>query len=147
MLRPIGLDLRRLQVILRMMQNNETAILSILRTETQRDLLVQLCFRSDRSPTLTDLARSIGVDQTTVMREVNRLLEAGILTEERVGRSRTIQINEASPFAVPLRQLMRLVISETRSGSHDHRVIFHGGPDRSEDRHDRRPLPSSRRRI
>lgn len=123
--------------------------MSILRTETQRDLLTHLCFLSDRAPTLSELARTIGVDQTTVMREVNRLLEGGILLEERVGRSRTVRINGASPFADPLRQLMRVAASDANSGSDqpEHRVIFHGGPDRSEDRHDRRPLPSSRRRI
>ena len=143
----MNIDLRNLQVILRFMQDN-AAIMSILRTETQRDLLAYLCFLSDRPPTLSELARSIGVDQTTVMREVNRLLDGEILTEERVGRSRTVRINEASPFAGPLRQLMRVAATDAspRSDQPEHRVIFQGGS-RTEDRLDRRPLPSSRRRV
>lgn len=127
------------QVILRIMQN----ILPILRTETQKELLIELFFLSPRPRTLSDLARAIDVDQTTVMREVNRLLETGVLVEERVGRSRTVAVNEKSPMAGPLRQLMRLVYEpanlrtpqdEGFAPLHDDRRPHH------------RPLPSSRRR-
>ena len=120
-------DLRYLQVILRNMQN-EKAILSILRTETQRDLLAHLFFVAERPPTLSELARAIRVDQTTVMREVNRLLEGEILSEERVGRSRTVRINEASPFAGPLRQMIRVAgSSDSHREQPEHVVLFQGG--------------------
>lgn len=120
-------------------------ILPILRTDTQRELLIELFFETDGPRTLSDLARSIEVDQTTVMREVNRLLESGVITEERVGRSRTVAINEASPFAGPLRQLIR-VVYQPLTDSEIAASLFDSRPTTYHDRHERRPLPSSRRR-
>ena len=106
------LDLRRTQDILREVQD----ITPLLRTETLKELLIELFFRSERPRTLSDLARAIDVDQTTVMREVNRLLETGVVLEERVGRSRTIAIDPSSPIAAPLRRLVRLAYEPDVSG-------------------------------
>jgi len=114
----------------------------LLRTETLKDLLIELFFLSDKPRTLADLARSIDVDQTTVMREVNRLLETGVVVEERVGRSRTIAIDEKSPMAGPLRKLVRLAYEPPESARGERPEGF--AP--TDDRHERRPLPSSRRR-
>lgn len=122
------------------MQETQPDILPILRTETQRDLLMELYFGERGPRTLSDLARAIDVSQTTVMREVNRLLESGLLREERVGRSRTVRIDEASPFAAPLRQMLRVGREPEPPLSPRHG--FH----ESGSRHDRRPLPSSMRR-
>lgn len=118
-------------------------ILPILRTDTQKELLIELFFLSPRPRTLSDLARAIDVDQTTVMREVNRLLESGLVVEERVGRSRTVAINEKSPLATPLRQIVRLAYEPP---------VLHTPQDDGftplnlEHRPHRRPLPSSRTR-
>ena len=90
------------------MQESDPRVLPILRTDTQRDLLFELYFAGNGPRTLSDLARAIDVSQTTVMREVNRLLESGVVVEERVGRSRTVRINDSSPYAAPLRQIMRI---------------------------------------
>lgn len=119
-------------------------ILPILRTDTQKELLIELFFLSPRPRTLSDLARAIDVDQTTVMREVNRLLDSGLVTEERVGRSRTVAIDETSPFAKPMRQLMRLVYEppSERNGGDDGFAPIEVGR-----RPHHRPLPSSRRRT
>lgn len=138
-----------MQNILRSVQNSTQQIVPILRTETQRELLVELFFRTERPRTLSDLARAIGVDQTTVMREVNRLLVSGVVVEERVGRARTVEINESSPFAGPLRQLMRVVyqpIGDLSDGLHIVPGGRHGASRAGNGRHERRPLPSSRRR-
>ena len=118
------------------------AILPILRTDTQRDLLIALFFESDRPRTLSDLAREISVDQTTVMREVNRLLESGVITEERVGRSRTVAIDEASPFAAPLRRLLEVVYTKPDDGAVIDIAGYQGR--RNEAARAERPLPSSR---
>ncbi|MDH3308380.1 MAG: winged helix-turn-helix domain-containing protein [Acidimicrobiia bacterium] len=122
---------------------NAGLILPILRTDTQRELLIELLFETDRPRTLSDLARAIDVDQTTVMREVNRLRKSGMIVEERVGRSRTVKINESSPFTGPLRQLIRVVyqpLSEDDSRRATERHRFRPGSG------ERRPLPSSRTR-
>lgn len=131
------LDLRVTQDILRAVQD----ITPLLRTETLKELLIELFFLSAKPRTLSDLARAIDVDQTTVMREVNRLLETGVVVEERVGRSRTIAIDPTSPIATPLKRLVRLAweppLDEARAAS---------SAASSRSRPEQRPLPSSRRR-
>lgn len=127
-----------MQHILQTVQN----ITPILRTETLKELLMELFFNSDAPRTLTDLAEAIDVSQTTVMREVNRLLETGVVKDERVGRSRTIAIDPASPLTGPLRTLMLLAreVPEPEMGEREvHPARSHGRPGR-------RPLPSSRTR-
>lgn len=116
-------------------------ITPLLRTETLKELLIELFFMSDKPRTLSDLARAIDVDQTTVMREVNRLLETGVVVEERVGRSRTIAIDPSSPIAGPLRRLVRLAHEPPDSTDRDD-----GYSPMHQRRKERRPLPSSRRR-
>ena len=133
------LVLRNTQDILQKVQD----ITPLLRTETLKELLIELFFLSDKPRTLSDLARAIDVDQTTVMREVNRLLETGVVVEERVGRSRTIAIDESSPIAGPLRRLVRLAYDAPdaeQGGRGDGFAPLHA------ERPERRPLPSSRRR-
>ncbi len=125
---------------------NQPDVLPILRTDTQRELLIELIFETHAPRTLSDLARSIGVDQTTVMREVNRLLESGVIREKRVGRSRTVAINEASPFTAPLRQLIRVVYQPIGDAADDRLPVFQGRHNRYHSAHERRPLPSSRTR-
>ncbi|NNC41703.1 MAG: winged helix-turn-helix transcriptional regulator [Acidimicrobiia bacterium] len=119
-------------------------ILPILRTETQQELLIELFFVSQGPRTLSDLARAIDVDQTTVMREVNRLLETGLIIEERVGRSRTVAIDPNSPLASPMRQLMRLVYDPAAAYATTGDSRF--APKGVDRRPHHRPLPSSRRR-
>lgn len=143
MLRPIRptekLELHIAQDILQEVQE----ITPLLRTETLKDLLIELFFLSDKPRTLSDLARAIDVDSTTVMREVNRLLETGVVVEERVGRSRTVAIDEASPIAKPLRRLLRLAYEPADAepaGRGEGFTPLHA------ERPERRPLPSSRRR-
>jgi DNA-binding transcriptional ArsR family regulator len=117
-------------------------ITPLLRTETLKDLLMELFFNSDAPRTLSDLARAIDVSQTTVMREVNRLLETGVVVEERVGRSRTITVDLTSPLAAPLRNLVALAREAPETSDevpHAHETRTHGRPGR-------RPLPSSRTR-
>lgn len=117
-------------------------ITPLLRTETLKELLIELFFMSDKPRTLSDLARAIDVSQTTVMREVNRLLETGVVREERVGRSRTVAIDQTSPIAGPLRKLVRLAYEPAdgaQSGRAEGFSPLHSHPER-------RPLPSSQRR-
>jgi len=138
------LSFRRKGLILRIAQNTLRIVQDItplLRTETLKELLIELFFMSDKPRTLSDLARAIDVSQTTVMREVNRLLETGVVVEERVGRSRTIAIDASSPIAGPLRRLVRLAHEPPESAERED-----GFTPLHQTRPERRPLPSSRRR-
>ena len=132
-----------MQIILRYVQDTDST-LPIFRTETQRRLLVALISHPGQPRTLSELARSIGVDQTTAMREANRLLEGGLISERRIGRARVILLNEESPYTAPLRTIIQISLGgQTRPNISDEGPPAHRRHER--DRHDHRPLPSSRR--
>lgn len=83
------------------------ALAPIFRSDTQMRLLGELaCSPAGQEFDISDLARRIGAQYATVHREVERLLTLGILTEARVGRSRTIAWSDQPPYAAPLRQLL-----------------------------------------
>ena len=125
--------------MLRVMQHREP--LPVFRSDTQRRLLVELFFDHDERRTLSELARALDVDPTTVMREVDRLSGSGLVIEERIGRARAVQIDPSSPYAAPLRQL--LGIERRQPAPAQEESPAHG---LRSGRHDRRPLPSSRQR-
>lgn len=60
----------------------------------------------DDEHTLVELAELADVAYPTAHREVGRLLNAGILAERTVGRSRLIRADESSPLVPPLRQIL-----------------------------------------
>ena len=60
----------------------------------------------DRSESLTDLARRLEADVGTIQREVSRLEQAGILQTRRVGNTRLVSGNTASPLYQPLAELV-----------------------------------------
>lgn len=79
----------------------------IFRSETQMRLLGELaCAPAGQRMDISELARRINAQYATVHREVERLLTLGILTEERMGRSRSIAWSDQPPYAAPLRQLL-----------------------------------------
>jgi len=78
----------------------------ILRSDTQGRLLADLYLFPDRGLTPTQLALSAGTSLPTVLREVDRLLTAGYVTERRSGRNRYIQVNVAHPLFRPLSEII-----------------------------------------
>lgn len=77
----------------------------IFRSDGQARLLAELILTGDEL-SLTDLAARIDLAYATVHREAERLLEAGILRERQVGRSRLMTANPDSPLVDPLRQIL-----------------------------------------
>jgi DNA-binding transcriptional ArsR family regulator len=57
---------------------------------------------------ITDLAKRAGLAYPTVHREVARLVDAGILSERPVGRTKLIRANSGSPLVDPLREILRV---------------------------------------
>lgn len=47
----------------------------------------------ERATTLAQLSRDLGIAMSTAQLEVNRLLDAGLLTAEQVGRARQLRVN------------------------------------------------------
>lgn len=77
----------------------------IFRSDGQARLLAELLLTGDEL-SLTDLAERIGLAYATVHREAERLLDAAILRERQVGRSRLMSANPDSPIVGPLRQIL-----------------------------------------
>lgn len=59
-----------------------------------------------REQPIATLAPIAGVAQTNALREVNRLLAAGLLCERRAGNTRLVSANASSPFFDPLVQIL-----------------------------------------
>ncbi|MBA3338917.1 MAG: winged helix-turn-helix transcriptional regulator, partial [Geodermatophilaceae bacterium] len=84
----------------------------IFRSDGQARLLSALLLAGDEL-SLTDLAKRADLAYPTAHREVARLIDAGILTERQVGRTRLIRGNPDSPLAAPLREILTVVSGPT----------------------------------
>lgn len=90
------------------MRSPAPALMPIFRSQHQASLLAWLLLHPQREYTLTDLARRLGVPLTTLQREAQRLVEAGLLRDRSVGRARLLQANTENRAAAPLTQLLEL---------------------------------------
>ncbi|MCC2313554.1 helix-turn-helix domain-containing protein [Cellulomonas sp. zg-B12] len=85
----------------------------IFRSDLQARLLLRV-LTSERSATAADLARVLRAPEATVSREVRRLLDAGILRGERVGRAVLITPASDNAAIAPLRQLLIVTYGPSR---------------------------------
>jgi DNA-binding transcriptional ArsR family regulator len=87
------------------MRTQAPALLPIFRSALQARLLLHV-LTAPRPMTAADLSRELAEPQPTVSREVARLLTAGLLRGERVGRAVRLSAAEDNPATEPLRQLL-----------------------------------------
>lgn len=73
-------------------------LLPIFRSQQQAELLALLLGDPDLELGLTDLAERTGIPHPSVYREVERAETAGLVTSRRVGRTRLVRANLASPY-------------------------------------------------
>jgi AraC-like DNA-binding protein len=90
------------------MRSEAPALLPIFRSQHQAAMLAWLLLHPDDEYTLTELAKRLGVPLTTLQREAQRLVEAGILQDRTVGRARLVRANVAHPVAAPLTQVLQV---------------------------------------
>ena len=86
------------------MRTEAPLLAPIFRSDGQARLLAVLMPGDEF--TLTTLAERADLAYPTAHREVGRLLDAGILSERLVGRSRLIRANVDSPLIPPLREIL-----------------------------------------
>lgn len=79
----------------------------VLRSETQARILASLLLQPGREASIADLAREAGADPRNVHDEVMRLIEARLVADRRVGRSRLITA-APGPLARALATLLSL---------------------------------------
>lgn len=87
------------------MRSQAPRLLPIFRSDAQARLLACLAL-SPQPLSLTELAESAQVAEGNAHREIGRLMEAGIVCDDRVGRTRQLTLSSTSPYAAPLRELL-----------------------------------------
>jgi DNA-binding transcriptional ArsR family regulator len=78
----------------------------LFRSDGQARLLAELFLSGVDELNVKELAERAGLAYGTVHREVRRLLEAGLLSERRVGQARLVRPNPESPLTQPVRDLL-----------------------------------------
>jgi DNA-binding Lrp family transcriptional regulator len=83
-------------------------LLPILRSQNQARLLAELLLDPSREASLSELGRRLSAPVSTLHLEVERLVEAGILSERTVGRNRLLRANTDSRLFAPLAELLSI---------------------------------------
>jgi predicted nucleotidyltransferase len=78
----------------------------IFRSEAQARILAWLLLGPDREQPISSLVEIAGVAQPNTLREVNRLVQGGLLRERRAGHVRLVSANTESPYFEPLVQIL-----------------------------------------
>ena len=73
------------------MRTTPPALLPLLRSQAQADLLALTLLHAESEFTLTEAAERIGSSVKAVHQEANRLVTAGLLAERRIGRARLLR--------------------------------------------------------
>lgn len=79
----------------------------VLRSETQARLLAALLLQPGREASIADLAKETGSDPGNLHAEVERLVQADILADRRIGRTRLLRAGD-SPLIRALADLLVL---------------------------------------
>ncbi|GHE49062.1 ArsR family transcriptional regulator [Streptosporangium violaceochromogenes] len=90
------------------MKQPPPVLLPLLRSPFQGELLAWLFLHPDEEYAQVELARRFGVSASTVTREVDRLVAAGLVVERRFGNLRMIRAETDTVVARPLTELLAL---------------------------------------
>ncbi len=90
------------------MRTEAPLLAPLFRSDGQARLLSTLVLTGDEL-SISDLAKRAELAYPTAHREVARLVDAGILSERRVGRTRLVRANDESPLVGPLRHILTVV--------------------------------------
>lgn len=88
------------------MRTAAPALLPLLRSQVQGDLLALLYLHPDQDYSLTEVADRIGASVKAVHVEASRLVEAGLVHDARRGNVRLIRAAPDTPLARPLTELL-----------------------------------------
>jgi DNA-binding transcriptional ArsR family regulator len=95
-----------LYVIIAFMKEGAPSLLPLLRSRSQGDILAWIMLHPDEGHSLKEIADAVGVSSPTVMREVDRLVDAGFVSEVVQGNRRVIRPVTDSVVFRPLSELM-----------------------------------------
>ncbi len=104
------------------MKDGAPTLLPLLRSRAQGDIIAWIMLHPEAEASLTEIADHVGVSAPTVMREVNRLVDAGLVRQRQRGNTRLVQAATDNPAYRPLAELMAVtfgpvpVLTELLSG-------------------------------
>lgn len=90
------------------MQGPPPALLPLLRTPFQGQLLAWLYLHPEEETSLAEIASRFGVSSATASREADRLVEAELINARRHGNLRLLRANVEGRLAGPLTELFSL---------------------------------------
>jgi AraC-like DNA-binding protein len=114
------------------MRSEAPALMPIFRSQHQAALLAWLFLHPEDEYSLTELAKRLDVPLTTLQREAQRLVGAGILQDRTLGRARLLRANSSNRAATPLTQLLEVtfgpetVIGEEFDLANAEQVLIYG---------------------
>jgi DNA-binding transcriptional ArsR family regulator len=82
------------------------ALLPILRSQQQGEILALLLGNPDTEFSLSEIAFRSGAPHPSVYREVQRAEQAGIVTSRKIGNTRLVRANTASPYYLGLSDVL-----------------------------------------
>lgn len=88
------------------MRTPPPALLPLLRSRLQGEILATTYLSPEEEFSLTDLARKADASVKAISHEVARLVDAGLLADRRVGNVRLVRRGASSPLTVPLTDLL-----------------------------------------
>lgn len=94
-----------MKVMIQFMKTTPSVVSPLFRSEVQGKILGEI-FLSREAHTISSLAKAVGTSQPTAMREVNRLVAAGYVTDRSVGRARVVKANLSHPLYRPLQEII-----------------------------------------
>jgi len=95
------------------MKQASPVLLPILRSGFQGEFLAWLFLHPEREFSLTELAERFGVSRSTVMREANHFVAAGLVDERRQGNLRFVRARTDTVVAGPLAELLAVTYGPT----------------------------------
>lgn len=81
------------------------ALLPLLRSQAQGEILAWV-FLMPGEHSIAEIARETSIPEATVLREVNRLVATGFVSERRRGRARLVSPNQQNAATQPLTALL-----------------------------------------
>lgn len=88
------------------MKTLPSALTPFVRSDAVGALLAETLGHPDQEFSLAELGRRTGVSGPVVHREVNRLVEAAVLTERTEGRNRLVRADLDHPLYAPMREII-----------------------------------------
>ena len=81
-------------------------LLPILRSQQQGEILALLLGDPDLELSLTEIAAQTGAPHPSVHREIERAEQAGLVVTRKVGNTRLVRANTASPYYAGLAEVL-----------------------------------------